>query len=139
MAISPLTWKPPTHPSLTAGVNLPFERQNRHTLAALLCTNQNLDFLAINSLWETMNYFTHVETPVKEVIYARHTKIIVIDLNSIDICKHRSSHFVNFLCNWTFVQSFEIITLCFLRIMRWYLYVAFRHGVNSHRSDPPTQ
>ena len=86
-----------------------------------------------------MNYFTHVETPVKEVIYSRHTKIIVIDLNSIGIYNYKLSHFVNFLCNWTFVRSFEIITLCFLRIMRLYLYVAFRHGVNGHRLDPPTQ
>ena len=44
-----------------------------------------------------MNYFTHVETSDKKVIYSRHTKIIVIDVNSIDISKYRSSYFVNFL------------------------------------------
>ena len=32
-----------------------------------------------------MNYFTHAETPDKYVIYSPHTKIIVIDLNLIDI------------------------------------------------------
>ena len=44
-----------------------------------------------------MNYFTHVEIPDKKVIYLPHTKIIVIDLNSIDISEYRSSHFVKLL------------------------------------------
>ena len=44
-----------------------------------------------------MNYFTHVETPDKYVIYSPHTKIIVIDLNLIDISEYRSSHIVKLL------------------------------------------
>ena len=44
-----------------------------------------------------MNYFTHVETPDKEVIYSPHTKIIIIDLNSIDISKYTLSHFLKLL------------------------------------------
>ena len=44
-----------------------------------------------------MNYFTHVETPDKKVIYSPHTQIIVIDLNSIDISEYRSSHFIKLL------------------------------------------
>ena len=44
-----------------------------------------------------MNYFTHGETPDKKVIYSPHTKVIVIDLNSIDISEYRSSHFVKLL------------------------------------------
>ena len=44
-----------------------------------------------------MNYFTHVETPDKYVIYSPHTKIIVIDLNSIDISEYRTSHLVKLL------------------------------------------
>ena len=44
-----------------------------------------------------MNYFTHVETPDKEVIYSPHTKIIIIDLNSIDISECTLSHFVKLL------------------------------------------
>ena len=52
--------------SLMAGVNLPFLKTKlSHTLAGLLFTHQNLNFLEINSFWETMNYFTHVETPDK--------------------------------------------------------------------------
>ena len=39
-----------------------------------------------------MNYFTHVKTPDKYVIYSPHTKIIdlidLIDLNSIDISEY---------------------------------------------------
>ena len=46
-----------------------------------------------------MNYFAQVETPDKKVIYSLHAKIIVIDLNSIDISKYILLHFVNFLCN----------------------------------------
>ena len=41
-----------------------------------------------------MNYFTHVETPDKYVLYSPHTKIIVINLNSIDISEYRTSHLV---------------------------------------------
>ena len=41
-----------------------------------------------------MNYFTHVETPDKYVLYSSHTKIIVINLNSIDISEYRTSHLV---------------------------------------------
>ena len=44
-----------------------------------------------------MNYFTPVEIPDKYVLYSPHTKIIVIDLNSIDISEYRSSHFVKLL------------------------------------------
>ena len=44
-----------------------------------------------------MNYFTHVETPDKYVIYSPHTKIILIDLNSIDISEYRTSHLVKLL------------------------------------------
>ena len=44
-----------------------------------------------------MNYFTHVETPDKQVLYSPHTKIIVIDLDSIDISEYRLSHFVKLL------------------------------------------
>ena len=44
-----------------------------------------------------MNYFTHVETPDKYVIYSLHAKTIVIDLNSVDISEYRSSHFVKLL------------------------------------------
>ena len=40
-----------------------------------------------------MNYFNHVETPAKKVIYSPHAKI-VIDLNSIDVSEYRSSPFV---------------------------------------------
>ena len=32
-------------------------------LAVNLKTHQNLNFLKINSFWETMNYFTRVKTP----------------------------------------------------------------------------
>ena len=44
-----------------------------------------------------MTYFTHVEFTDKYVIYSPHTKIIVIDLNSIDISEYRSPDFVKFL------------------------------------------
>ena len=44
-----------------------------------------------------MNHFTHVQTPGKQVIYSPHTKIIVIDLKSLDISEYRSSHFVKLL------------------------------------------
>ena len=44
-----------------------------------------------------MKYFTHAKTPDKYVIYSPHTKIIVTDLNSIDISEYRSSHFVKLL------------------------------------------
>ena len=60
---------------------------------------------------------------------------IVIDLNSIDISEdNRSAHFVKLLVQLNIQRSFEILTLCFPRIMR-YLYVTFRHGVNGHRLD----
>ena len=41
-----------------------------------------------------MNYFTHVKTPDKQVVHSPHTKIIVTDLNSIDISEYRLSPFV---------------------------------------------
>ena len=41
-----------------------------------------------------MNYFTYAETPDKLVIYSPHTKIRVIDPNSVDTSEYRSSHFV---------------------------------------------
>ena len=44
-----------------------------------------------------MNYFTHFKTPDKKVKYSPHTKIIVIDLNLIDISEYRSSHIVKLL------------------------------------------
>ena len=45
-------------------------------------------------------------------------KIIAIDLNSIDISEYRSSHFVKLLVQLNIERFFEIITLCFPRIMR---------------------
>ena len=66
-----------------------------------------------------MNYFTHVEIADKQVIYSPHTKIIVTDLNSIDISEYRSSHFIKILVQLNIYRPFEIITLCFPRIMRY--------------------
>ena len=44
-----------------------------------------------------MNYFTNAQAPDKQVIYSPYRKIIVIDLNSIDISEYRSSHFVKLI------------------------------------------
>ena len=41
-----------------------------------------------------MNYFIHVKTSDKSVIYPPHRKIIVTDLNSIDFSEYTPSHFV---------------------------------------------
>ena len=47
-----------------------------------------------------MNYFAHDETPDSKFMYSPHTKIIVINLNSVDISEYRSSNFVKHLvCN----------------------------------------
>ena len=65
-----------------------------------------------------MNYFNHVKIPDKYVIYSPPTKIIVIDLNSIDISEYRSTHFVKLLVQLHIYPYFEVITLCFPRIIR---------------------
>ena len=56
-----------THPSLfNSRGSIYFSKDKIVTLAAiaaLLCIHQNLNFVEINSFWETMNCFSHVKTP----------------------------------------------------------------------------
>ena len=73
--------------------------------------NQNLNFLEINtSFWETMNYFTHIETPGKGKLLYTHAITYRSEFNWYisQNTEYRSTHFVNFLCNWTFVGPLSL-------------------------------